>query len=100
MAQAVADGQVPELPSQESLAEMNAHHAVEAANVGQAETLELLRRNGAAAAAVVSGLSDEQLARTFTAFGGQQMSAAQFIEGAVVGHAEQHLASIREALGA
>lgn len=100
VAQAVGDGQDPQLPAQDELNALNARHAVEAANVGQAETLELLQRNGAAAAALVGGLSDAQLALTFPAFGGQEWTVAQFIEGAVVGHPAQHLASIREALGA
>ena len=99
MAQAVGDGQAPQLPSQDGLAEMNARHAEEAANVGREETLDLLRRNGGAAATLVRGLSDAQLTRTFTGFGGQEWTVAQFIESAVVGHPRQHLASIRAALG-
>lgn len=99
MAQAVADGQAPRLPSQDQLDEMNAHHAAEAAHVGREETADLLRRNGTAAATLVRGLSDAQLARTFTGFGGQEWTVAQFIESAVVGHPRQHLASIQDALG-
>ncbi len=100
MAQSVADGQAPGLPTQDELNAMNAHHAVEMADIGREETLELLQRNGAAAAALVGGLSDAQLAQTFIAFGGQEWTVARFIEGAVAGHSAQHLASIREALGA
>jgi hypothetical protein len=100
MAQAVANGQAAGLPTQDELNAMNAHQAVEAANVGQAETVELLQRHGAAAAALVGNLSDAQLAQTFIGFGGQEWTVAQFIEAAVVGHPQQHLASIREVLGA
>jgi hypothetical protein len=98
MAKAVADGQNPGVPSQDQLAAMNAHHAIEAANVDREETIALLQRNGAAAAALVRELSDTQLAQTFTGFGGQEWTVAQFIESAVVGHPQQHLANIQEAL--
>jgi uncharacterized damage-inducible protein DinB len=99
MARAVADGHAPALPSQEALDGMNARQAIEAADVSREETLALLRREGAGAAALVGGLSDAQLARTFEGFDGQEWTVARFIEGAVVGHPVQHLASIRAALG-
>ena len=99
VAQAVSAGGEPALPTQDALNALNARHAVEAIDVGQAETVELLRRNGAAASALVGELRDAQLALTFPGFGGQEWTVAQFIEAAVVGHPQQHLASIRAALG-
>ena len=73
---------------------MNAERAQQCAGCTKEETLELLRRNGAAAAALVRSLSDEQLARTGTFFG-QTMSTAQLIERVLIGHIAEHGRSIR-----
>ena len=62
-----------------------------------ARQLERFTR-GEVDAEVVRGLDDEQLGRTTAAFGDREMTAAQLIEGAVIGHPQQHLESIRAAL--
>ena len=73
---------------------MNAARAQQCAGCTKKETLELLRRNGAAAAALARGLNDDQLDRTGTFFG-QTMSTAQLIERVLIGHIEGHGRSIR-----
>jgi uncharacterized protein (TIGR03083 family) len=75
----------------------NAEHAVQFARVTKAETLALLRQNGAAAAATVRGLDDAQLDRVGGSMG---MTAAQAIERILIGHVQDHHGSIREAIGA
>jgi len=79
----------------------NARHAVEFAAVSRPETLEELRRNGAALAAVLAGLSADDLAAT-VAFGpadGRIMTTAQLAP-ATVNHCTSHLAAVRRALQA
>lgn len=74
----------------------NAQEAEQHAACTRAETSDLLRRNGQAAAAALRALSDEQLARTGTLLG-QETSARQIAEGILIGHPRQHLASIQAA---
>src|SRR5215212_11947043 len=78
LVQLVANGQPLPAITMEMIDAGNAQHAQEYANVSRDETLELLRRDGAAAASMVRGLTDEQLDRTAPmAFaGGQEWSAA------------------------
>ena len=77
----------------------NAQHAQQFADCTKQETLGMLRANGAAAAAAVRGLSDEQLDRTgsMPAFGDAPISAQQVIERILIGHPGMHLASIQAA---
>jgi hypothetical protein len=77
----------------------NAQHAQEHANCTREEVLEILRRDGPAAAAKLRGLTDEQLDRSATmAFaGGAEMSAQQVVEGILIGHPVSHLESIKAA---
>jgi hypothetical protein len=92
-------GPVPPL-TMEQLDQMNAEHARECANVSREETVALLRREAAAAAASVRGLSDEQLDRSaaVTLVGGEIWSAADMIERALIGHPADHGQSIQAAL--
>jgi uncharacterized damage-inducible protein DinB len=94
----VAEGGTLPPMSLQGQAATNARHAEEFAHIGQQETIAALQRGGAAAATVVRGLHDEQFSRTTTAFGGQPMSVEQLVVGAVIGHPQQHLASIQAAL--
>lgn len=94
----VADGGVLPPMSLQDQAATNAQHAEEYAHVTKQETLDALRRPSEDVAALVRGLSDEQLARTTTAFGGREMSVVQLVEYVVIGHPKQHLASIQIAL--
>ncbi len=82
------------------LDEMNAKHAEDHATCTKAETMELLRKGAAVAAAVVRGLSDDQLAKSATVFqGAPPMSVEQLITLALVDHIDEHFGSIRKTVG-
>jgi len=76
----------------------NAQHAKDAANCTKAETVAMLRQGGQAAAAMVRGFSDDQLQRSGTLLGGP-MSTEDMIKNILIGHVQQHTASIKQALG-
>ena len=77
----------------------NAQHAQQHAGCTREEVLEILRRDGPAAADKLRGLSDEQLDRAASmAFaGGAEMSAQQLVEAILLAHPAQHLESIKAA---
>jgi len=82
------------------LDEMNARHAQEHASCTRAETLALFRTGATAAAAVVRGLSDDQLAKSGTVFtDAPPMTAEQLIMLALLGHIDDHMGSIRKTVG-
>jgi hypothetical protein len=82
------------------LHEMNAKHAKEHANCTKAETIELHRKGAAAAAAVVLGLSDEQLAKSGPVLAGMPpMTAEQVVTGILINHIDDHFGSIRKTVG-
>ncbi len=96
---AVAEGHPHPPMAPETLDAINARHAEECANVTKAETVALLRENGAMAARTYRGLSDEQLARTATLLvGGHAASVAQLIEYFAIGEIERHGAALRQTL--
>jgi Mycothiol maleylpyruvate isomerase N-terminal domain len=98
---AVAGGQSMPNFTMEMLHEMNAKHAQEHAHCTKAETVALHAKGVAAAAAVVRGLSDAELDRSGTVLTGMpSMSAEQVASGILLGHIDEHLASIRAAVGA
>ena len=79
----------------------NAQHAEANAGVGKADTLALLRRNGGDAVAMVSKLSDEELAQSgpMTLAGGATLTTARLIEFLLLGHPQGHLQAMRAAVG-
>jgi hypothetical protein len=82
------------------LDEMNARHAQEHANCTRAETIALFRRGAATAAAVVRGLSDDQLAKRGIVFTDvPPMTAEQLITTGLISHIDAHVGSIRKAVG-
>jgi len=97
----IAAGQsVPNFTPQ-MLDEMNAQHAKEFAACNKSETVALLRRGAADAAAVVRGLSDAELETRGTVFAGRPpMSAEEMVKLALLGHLDEHLGSIRKTIGA
>jgi uncharacterized damage-inducible protein DinB len=99
LVQMAAAGQALPPLTPEQLDQGNAEHAQKFANVTKQECLDLSRRNGESAAAMVRRLSDEQLDRTGTLFGGS-MSSQQMIENILIGHVQGHLQSIRGAVPA
>ena len=96
--QMIAAGQQLPNVTTEAIDQRNVQHAQQHANCTKSETLDLLRNNGASAAAAVRGLSDEQLQRSGTLRAGP-MSAEQVIEAILIGHGKGHLSSIRAAIG-
>jgi hypothetical protein len=78
--------------------ESNAQHAREHAEVGKQETLDALRTNGAALARSIRSLRDEQIDQIAGTFGGNELTVAQVLEYIVLGHAAEHLGSIRSTI--
>jgi len=82
------------------LDEMNAKHAREHANCTRAETIALLKKGAGAAAAVVRGLSDDQLAKSGTVItDAPPMTAEQVVTGGLFRHVDEHFGSIRKTVG-
>jgi hypothetical protein len=81
--------------------QFNAQHAREQAHCTKEETLDLLRRNGEAAARVVRDLDDAQLDSIATIITGMPpLTAQQVTERILIGHVRGHLATVRTAIGA
>ena len=96
----VATGQSIPGFTMDMLHEMNAKHAREHAGCTKAETIALHAKGAAAAAAVVRGLSDEQLAKSGTVLtGAPPMTAEQVITGILIHHIDDHFGSIRKTVG-
>ena len=101
LARAVAGGKATPEVTWELVADINAKHAQEQAEVTKAAALELLRRNSAEAAAAVRTFTDEELmgsAPVGLSFGAP-VTAQFIIEDHALRHSWHHLAGIRRALG-
>jgi len=82
------------------LDELNARHAVEQAGCTKPETLALMRKTAAAAASVVRGLTDAELAKSGIVFDDTPpMTAEQLITRGLIEHTDEHLRSIQETVG-
>jgi uncharacterized damage-inducible protein DinB len=92
---AVAGQPLPAL-TMELMHDLNAEQASRYAGAGREGALEILRQNGAATAALLRTLSDAQLG-TRTEFFGHSMTVEALVQNALVGHADEHLASIQAA---
>jgi hypothetical protein len=100
MITALAAGQAPGAFSVKMLDELNARHAAEHADCTREETIALHRRGAAAAAAVVQGLSDDQLGRSGTVFtDAPPMTVEQLVARGLIGHIDEHVGSIRRTIG-
>lgn len=77
----------------ERIHSLNAEQAERAAGAGRARAVDLLRQTSAAIAVLVRSLSDAQL-NTRTEFLGHPMTVEHLVQHALVGHTEEHLASI------
>ena len=96
----VAGGQSIPNFTLDALHEMNAKHAQEFANVGKADTIALHKKNAAVAAAVVRGLSDDQLAKSGTVLSGMPaMTVEQIVTNILVHHIDDHIGSIKKTVG-
>jgi hypothetical protein len=101
LVKAVAGGKPVPTMTMATLDQMNAQHAKEWAQCTKAETLELHKKNAAAAAGIVRGLSDVELDRSGTVLTGMPpMTAQQVVERVLINHVNEHLGSIRAAVGA
>ena len=98
---AVASGKAVTDVTWDAVADINAKHATDQAQVTKAAALDLLRRNSREAAAGVRALTDEQLDRAapFSLSYGAPMTAQFVIEDHPLRHAWHHLALIRMTLG-
>jgi hypothetical protein len=96
----VASGQSIPNFTMDMLNDMNAKHAKEFANCSKAETIALHKKGATAAAAIVRGLSDDQLAKSGTVLTGMPaMSAEQVVTGILINHIDDHFGSIRKTVG-
>lgn len=97
--QKVATGRPVSLP-RSAIDEANALHAKEAPNYPQAETIALLRSNGAALIAAMLTLSDEELktGAPMAPAEGQTLTADQVIRHIIIRHVVDHKAHIQQAL--
>jgi hypothetical protein len=100
-ARMIARGQAVTDVTWEAVAELNAKHAREQAEVTKAAALELLRRSSREAAAAVREFTDEELDRAapFSLSFGAPVTAQFVIEDHALRHSWHHLARIRTALG-
>ena len=77
----------------------NAQHAEQFPDPDRTETIELARTSGSAVASELRSMSDEALANGGEMSGfGRQMTAADMVQGALIGHTHGHLESIRAAV--
>jgi hypothetical protein len=101
LAKSIASGKAVTEVTWEAVADMNAKHSRDQANVSKADTLALLRRNSKQAAETVRAFTDEQLdgSAPFSLSYGAPVTAQFVIEDHALRHSWHHLAKIRAALG-
>ena len=101
LAQAIADGKAVADVTWQVVANLNAKHAREHAEITKPAALELLRKKSRDAAAAVRAFTDEQLdtAAPFSLSFGAPVTAQFVIEDHALRHSWHHLAGIRKALG-
>lgn len=101
VARTVASGKAVMDVTWEAVAEINAKHAQDQAEVTKAAALELLRRNSRQAAVAVRAFTDDELDRAapFSLSFGAPVTSQFVIEDHALRHSWHHLARIRKALG-
>jgi len=101
LARTIASGKPVTEVTWEVVADLNAKHAREHANVTKAAALELLRRNSREAAAAVRAFTDDELDRAapFSLSFAAPVTAQFVIEDHALRHSWHHLARIHTALG-
>ena len=96
---ALADGKSgPNIPM-EGLHQMNAQHAKDFANCTKTETLELHKKNAAAAVGLLRSIDDAAFERSGTVFTGAPAMTAGQMAGILSSHIDEHLGSIRSTVG-
>jgi DinB family protein len=101
LARAVASGKSISDVTWEAVAQLNAKHARDNAQVSKSAALELLRQNSRKAAVAVRAFTDQELdnAVPFSLSSGAPMTAQFVIEDHAMRHSWHHLAAIRKAVG-
>ena len=101
VARAIASGRSVSDVTWEVVAQLNAKHAQDNAQVSRSAALELLRQNSREAAAAVRAFTDQELdnAAPFSLSLGAPVTAQFVIEDHAMRHSWHHLAAIRKALG-
>ena len=101
IARAVASGKSVSDVTWKDVAQLNAKHAQDNAQVSKSAALELLRVNSREAADAVRTFTDQELdtAAPFSLSFGAPMTAQFVIEDHAMRHSWHHLAAIRKALG-
>jgi hypothetical protein len=101
LAQGIAAGNAITDVTWDAVADMNAKHAADNANVSKADAVDLLRRNSKEAATAVRSFTDQQLdtAAPFSLSFGAPVTAQFVLEDHAVRHSWHHLARIKSALG-
>jgi hypothetical protein len=95
----LADGKGgPNIPM-EGLHQMNAQHAKDFANCTKSETLDLHKKNAAAAASLLRGLDDAAFDKTGSVFSGAPAMSAGQLAGILCSHIDEHLGSIKATVG-
>lgn len=100
LAQTLAKGQPIEGVTGDFVNRMNAAHAKEFEAVSKEDTLELLRKNSAAAASAIRALTDDELdqAAPVSLNANAPLTCQFIVEDHAVRHSYHHLARIRVAL--
>jgi len=101
LAQTIAAGKAVTDVTWDAVADMNAKHAADFADVSKAEAVDHLRRRSREAATAIRSFTDEQLdtAAPFSLSFGAPVTAQFVIEDHALRHSWHHLARIRSALG-
>lgn len=101
VARVIASGKPVSDVTWEVVAQLNAKHAQENAQVSKSVALDLLRQNSRQAASAVRAFTDQELdnAAPFSLSFGAPMTAQFVIEDHAMRHSWHHLAAIRKALG-
>jgi len=101
LARAIGSGKAVTDVTWDAVADMNAKHAGDQAQVTKAAALELLRRNSREAAAAVRAFTDDELDRAapFSLSFGAPVTAQFVVEDHALRHSWHHLSRIRRALG-
>ena len=100
LALTVADGKAITGVTSAAVDAMNAGHATEHANVSKETAIELLQKNGAAAADAIRALTDEQLAQAapVSLYADAPLTCQFVLEDHAVRHSYHHLARLRQTL--
>jgi hypothetical protein len=98
LALTVADGKPVTGVTTAAVDEMNARHAAEHANVTKEAAIELLQKNGAAAAAAIRALTDAQLAQAapVSLYADAPLTCQFVLEDHAVRHSYHHVARLRQ----